>query len=849
MKRGLLKKFISGALVASMVVGFGVHGIGTGTEEVQAATTATFDVTSSDFGANGKDSATDREQIQKALDMAKSIEGSITVKVPAGTYYLDGFLQIFSNTHLQLADGAVIKRAPGYTAVMINNGADNSNVGVYNRSGNITLSGGTWDGTVTGTTTNSYDNLVYFGHGYNITIKDTTIQNCYGVHLLELTGVKDSSVTNVTLKNFIGTGNAEEDAFKEAIQLDVVTEIGSEMFPPYDNTPCKNITISGCTISNYPSGVGSHSDVDGSFMDNITIKDNIFEKITNRAIELKHYREVNVSGNVIRNSTPVIGIDIVNSTGTISGNSIPNASENGIYVTDNSNMTISNNTVKNCTLSGIRVTDNSTATIYQNTISGCKNCGIYTDKAKPTINGNTITGCSVAGISVENPTGADVQYNTIKDCTSANGISVLNGNKYSVFKNNVITNVNEFGILVFAGNGTEISGNTITNLKNTEGYGIYVRLGQDNATRSNGIKVLNNKIDCGSGKAGIGAKGSDALTVSGNSVSNASVAAIYIDSSCKNSVITNNTSGNQFMIFDTTATQSGNEAGADGLAQSKTDKNWYLYKNGAVDTSYTGLAELKSNGSWWYVKNGKIDFSFTNLYFWDGTWWYVKGGQVAFGHTGLVQYNGSWYYVKGGTIAWGYTGLANNSVGYFYVKKGVIDWSYTGLVLYGKDWYYVKKGVLDWSYTGLCKYGSAWYYVQKGKLNWYHTGLVKYGSAWYYVEAGKINFGYTGIASNSSGYFYVKNGVLDWSYTGLAKNKSGWFYVKKGALDWSYSGLCKYGNAWYYVKGGSLNWGYTGLAYHGGTYYYVNKGVVDFGYTGYTVYYGKTYKVVKGVLA
>lgn len=37
------------------------------------------------------------------------------------------------------------------------------------------------------------------------------------------------------------------------------------------------------------------------------------------------------------------------------------------------------------------------------------------------------------------------------------------------------------------------------------------------------------------------------------------------------------------------------------------DGNWYYYKNGEIDRTYTGVTSNK-NG-WWYVKDGKVDFT------------------------------------------------------------------------------------------------------------------------------------------------------------------------------------------------------------------------------------------------
>lgn len=74
--------------------------------------------------------------------------------------------------------------------------------------------------------------------------------------------------------------------------------------------------------------------------------------------------------------------------------------------------------------------------------------------------------------------------------------------------------------------------------------------------------------------------------------------------------------------------------GLNNLKQAS-DGNWYFYKNGSVDYSYTGLALY--SGNWWYVKNGKIDFNANTLAYFKGNWWYVRNGRADFNATTLVD--------------------------------------------------------------------------------------------------------------------------------------------------------------------------------------------------------------------
>ena len=44
---------------------------------------------------------------------------------------------------------------------------------------------------------------------------------------------------------------------------------------PFDDTPCKNVTIENNEVYNYPRAVGSHTYVKEIYQDNIVIKNNI----------------------------------------------------------------------------------------------------------------------------------------------------------------------------------------------------------------------------------------------------------------------------------------------------------------------------------------------------------------------------------------------------------------------------------------------------------------------------------------------------------------------------------------------------------------------------------------------
>ena len=78
-----------------------------------------INVTDPYFGANGTDQADDYDAIQKALDIAWKENTAITVYIPAGTYYINDMLEIYSNTTLKVDPDAYIKNTSNTSDAML----------------------------------------------------------------------------------------------------------------------------------------------------------------------------------------------------------------------------------------------------------------------------------------------------------------------------------------------------------------------------------------------------------------------------------------------------------------------------------------------------------------------------------------------------------------------------------------------------------------------------------------------------------------------------------------------------------------------------------------------------------
>ena len=223
-------------------------------------------------------------------------------------------------------------------------------------------------------------------------------------------------------------------------------------------------------------------------------------------------------------------------------------------------------------------------------------------------------------------------------------------------------------------------------------------------------------------------------------------------------------------------------AHADGLAnEAAEDGNWYVYKDGSVDTTYTGLA--------------------ANTY----GWWYVEGGKVNFNASGLVANEYGWWYVQNGTIDFGYTGLAANEYGWWYVEGGKINFEHTGLVANEHGWWYVEGGKINFNANGLVANEYGWWYVQGGQINFNFNGIVANENGWWYVRNGMIDFNFNGLAANENGWWKFEGGKIDFNFNGAAQNENGWWYVRGGKIDFSYNGTVKVGGKTYTVTGGKLN--------------------------------------------
>ncbi len=260
---------------------------------------------------------------------------------------------------------------------------------------------------------------------------------------------------------------------------------------------------------------------------------------------------------------------------------------------------------------------------------------------------------------------------------------------------------------------------------------------------------------------------------------------------------------------------SGSSSAAPNGVCKASDGNWYYYKNGVKQTSYTGFAS-NSHGQW-YIEKGKVTF---------------KTNGVIKDDKGAIGSKNTWYYVVGSKVQTSYTGVADykNKNGWWYIKNGKVDFTYNGVAKNKNGWWYVLGGKVQFDFTGLGNYGNSngWWYIKNGKVDFSHNGVEKNKNGWWYVVGGKVQFGYTGVANykNANGWWYIKNGKVDFTANTVAKNNNGWWYVKGGKVQFGYTGIGHNSNGYWYCKNGKVQFGYTGTIKSGGKSYQVTKGKV-----------------------
>lgn len=555
----------------------------------------------SDYGADGTDKKADTTAFQNALNAVRDAGGG-TVTVPNGKYYIDKSLVIYSDTTLSLSSGAEIIRTV-YDVPMIRDysGTQSEVLGGqgYGYAKNITITGGTWNGNVSGKSFATKEDIMRIYCATNVKISDCTIKGVCGDHHLDFASVDKINVSNVKFSGFVKLSTVDYSSLEKGdenqneLNSDTLSSITSEavQFDMFEGKGCKNVTVSGCTFDGVLSGVGNHHEKENT--SNIKILNNTFKNVENTCVNLYSFTTTEVSGNTatnVRSFARVYG----GSDCTIDNNTISTYTDtakskfNMFRVSDKAVLTISNNTINGAGLAGIKldgssnanITGNkisktpynaitvneSTAMISKNTITNAGNIGVYFSKGKGSANNNTITEAALRGIGIQNKSQVtaisgntitkgkeqgiyvsenskvdSITKNTVKN-SGTDAISILNATVTTIGgsteNKNTINTPGASGIYVSGAVVTEISSNEISDAAKTSGAAA-IRL--NNITTS--VKVANNKLTA-SKQYGVYTTSATA-DITGNVIDTPALTGIYVKGGSGVKVTNNKISGNK----------------------------------------------------------------------------------------------------------------------------------------------------------------------------------------------------------------------------------------------------------------------------------------------------------------
>lgn len=486
-----MKKFLSFFVTVILVLSYtGVYAYASDYKDIH--------ITSEElYSAAADDKMTIAGVIENALLEAKENAGEkcvYRVFLPSGSYTLESGLHIYSNTELYLENDTVLVR--GFdSGNMIKLGVEGEETEKYNGYKNIVISGGVWESGFRGSSC-----AMRFAHCTNVTVTGVTINNIKDAHHIEFAAADNFNVLNCTFSGMKRTGSSS----CEALQIDIIHEY--EHFPSYakyDDTPCRNVTVSGCTFRDLYSGIGTRSGVVGSYFDNISIVDNSFSNITEKAITCLNYVNSRISGNTISDATSGIILE-----------SYPiGNSQDRLYMPNNSVTPVIKGSL-NCEISGntISVSNNLSSvdccavTVYGtnvNTVTAEKD-GVLSGSylAKDVVINNNVIMCNSAsarGVFLTGVEDSELVGNRIYSFSSSNdGINGVNfcDSSYNTIQSNEISGTFNNGFSLYDGKSTGLGSvhngfysNTVSSVKS---YGIRIASGSS-AT----VKYNNNISLCG----------------------------------------------------------------------------------------------------------------------------------------------------------------------------------------------------------------------------------------------------------------------------------------------------------------------------------------------------------------
>ena len=474
-----MKKIISLLLALAVMFSLSLTGTAAFAAEIKYSDIVIGD---GELSETGENAASDNAKvIQAAFDEAKnkaSDKNRYRIYFPKGEYHINTTLNIFSNTELYLDEKTTLVQDAPKGQNIVKAGDFSQKHILYNGFRNIKIDGGKWDMQFNGSC------AMRFGHCTNLSIRNVNITNIMDAHHIEAAAVDTLSITDSTFTSSLRKGSNS----CEAIQLDILHD--SKHFPgfeEFDDTPNKNVTISGCTFSNLHSGIGTRSAVVSKYFDNVVIENNKFENIQEKAISCFNYKNSKIINNTFTNVNSGICFEYL-------PNNFFGAYSQRMYIANDKSIGKINSkssTVISGNVMNIKQMADSSYGIYaygaKVDASTAKANGIVAGDytiSDLSINNNTITveekSPKSYGIYITGVNKSEISSNTLTDDYSSaedgiNGINICASQK-NVIKNNNISGTFNNGISIFnkpfpGSKNLLITSNSISGVKS---YGIRV---------------------------------------------------------------------------------------------------------------------------------------------------------------------------------------------------------------------------------------------------------------------------------------------------------------------------------------------------------------------------------------
>ncbi|WP_282204036.1 right-handed parallel beta-helix repeat-containing protein [Kitasatospora fiedleri] len=405
-----------------------------------------------------------------------------TVLIPPGTYTLSAGVRLAAGTTV-VAYGARIVRGTDACSALLHNVDGGAQVPAYSGPGRISVLGGTWD--MAGALYPRQTDAFAFAHAQDLLIRDCTIVNVPSAHAIELNAVRGVRVVDCVFEGL----NTAVGKDKEAVQITGATSAANLAAPPYDNTPCTDVLISGCTLrattaagyGDFGALCGDHDGAPGVVHSGVRVLGNRIEAATAEGIRVADWQQSVVSGNTVESARNT-GIDVRSQSRTA-----PNTLT-GLLIQGN---TVTGTGGPDCPSGGITVAGKAAAPITGlvvsgNAVAGTRGeYGVYVGYApQAVVSGNTVTG-------------------TARNAKASNCQAIqLDYSPESVLTDNAASGIAGDGLFVNFSDGSLVSGNRVSGCA-THGLAassndlvvrnnLFSGLNTDGAADKYGIRIGNN---------------------------------------------------------------------------------------------------------------------------------------------------------------------------------------------------------------------------------------------------------------------------------------------------------------------------------------------------------------------